>query len=351
MFFFYFFFDKERKLGYKKLTKSDLGLSGSHQTHIGLFKDVLKFLENRDVVKSAMLIYDNYCKILDCNFDRIQNPDGTFRSAKIKVGQDPNNSVVTKIREFAKESPTSDWYLLWSGLESDELAFWLIKENSSDYNIVSKILPWVNHVYSDQDACYSKAIEVFTQKVNEVSTDVKKEIETASQIGDPKNRYKKVDIERAEKIFKEIGKKGEILVAEYLSRQKAEGKISSFVWENQSGESGAPFDFIINDNSYVDVKSTNYDFEQYLYFSDIEVDFASKQSDNYSVYRVYNMNDSEAYMKVCSQGNQYLTSIDEHIAKFVNEVKTQEAMLKTLKLGILPKVCFSNISQSPIKLL
>lgn len=351
MFFFFFNFNDEKRLGYKKLSKSDLGLGGSHQTHIGLYEDVFTFLGDTDVVKSAMLVCGKYCEILDCSFDRIENPDGTFRSPKIKVGKDSKNSVVTKIREFAAKSPNSDWYLLWSGLESEELTFWLIKGDSTDYDKVSKILPKVNHVYSEADECYSKALEIFTHKVNEVSTRVKKEIEAASQIGDPKNRYKRSDVERAEKLFKEIGKKGESLVAEYLSKQKSEGKISSFIWENQSKESGLPYDFIINDNSYVDVKSTSFDFEQYLYYSNQEVDFANKQNDKYCVYRVYDMSENEAFMKVCSQCNPYLSTIDEHIAKFVNEVEKQKAMLQTLKLGILPNNCFSEISQSTIKLL
>ena len=351
MFFFFFNFNDEKKLGFKKLSKSDLGLGTSHQTHIGLYEDVFTFLGDSDVVRTAMLIYDKYCEILDCSFDRIQNPNGSFRSPKIKVGQDPENSVVTKIREFAAQSPNSDWYLLWSGLESEELTFWLVKGDSTDFKTISRILPEANKVYSEVDGCYSKALDAFTKKVNEVSTGVQKEIETASQIGDLRNRYKKSDVEKAERLFKEIGQKGEHLVAEYLSKQKAGGVITSFDWMNQSRESGLPFDFIINGSSFVDVKSTSFDFEQYVYFSNQEVEFASKQKDNYSVYRVFGMRDSEAYMKVCKQGFPYLSSIEEHIRQFSIDMTNKDAMLQTVKLGILPKVCFSSISNTPINLL
>ena len=114
--FIFFKFNKEKRLGFKKLTEADLGLSTSHQTHIGLYEGVFTFLQNSDVVKSGILIYNDYCEVLDCSFDRIQNPDGSFRSPKIKIGSDSNNSIVAKIREFAKVSPKSKWYLIWSGL-------------------------------------------------------------------------------------------------------------------------------------------------------------------------------------------------------------------------------------------
>lgn len=39
-----------------------------------------------DVVSTAMLICDGYCDIIKCYFDRIENPDGTFRSPKIRIG-------------------------------------------------------------------------------------------------------------------------------------------------------------------------------------------------------------------------------------------------------------------------
>ena len=64
---FFFFFNDEKRIGYKKLSLADLGIShSSNQTHIGLYEGVLEFLDDTDVVKSAMLIYDDYCDILDC---------------------------------------------------------------------------------------------------------------------------------------------------------------------------------------------------------------------------------------------------------------------------------------------
>ena len=96
--FFFFFFNNEKRIGFKKLSAADLGLSNtSHQSHIGLYEGVLNFLENTDVVKSAMLIYGDYCDILDCSFGRIENPNGSYRSPKIRIGNDSDNSIVSKM--------------------------------------------------------------------------------------------------------------------------------------------------------------------------------------------------------------------------------------------------------------
>lgn len=342
--FFFFFFNSEERLGFKKLSITDLGLGDSHQTHIGLYEGVLTFLKNSDEVRSAMLIYNDFCEMLDCSFDRIQNPDGTYRSPKIRVGADRENSIVTKIREFAKKSPNSEWYLLWCGLESEKLTFWLIQKDSRDYNMLSKILSEQKHVYASGDPGYKEAIDLLTQKVNSVSFNVQKEIELASQIGDIRKRFNKIDIERADKKFHLIGRRGEELVDRYLERQKSEKAINSYVWENKSKESGLPFDFVINDKIYIDVKSTSLDFDQYIYFSNQEVNFASSKNDVYKVYRLFNVNESEAVMKICSNCNPYLATMDNNIEKFAGQINDQKAMLQSIKLGILPKNCFSTIT-------
>lgn len=65
-------FDIEKRIGLKKLSGVELGTSeSSNQTHIGLFEDVLQFLGD-NVVTTAMLVYGDYCQILDCYFDRIK---------------------------------------------------------------------------------------------------------------------------------------------------------------------------------------------------------------------------------------------------------------------------------------
>lgn len=48
----FFKLNPEKRIGYKKLSAADLGLSStSHQTHIGLFDNMLTFLPNAHIEK------------------------------------------------------------------------------------------------------------------------------------------------------------------------------------------------------------------------------------------------------------------------------------------------------------
>lgn len=345
--FFFFFFNNEKRIGFKKLSSADLGISEtSHQSHIGLYEGVLDFLEDTDVVRSAMLIYEDYCNVLDCSFDRIKNPDGSYRSPKIRIGQDPNNSVVSKIREFADAFPNEDWYLAWMGLESKELVFWLIKNNTEDYTIARKFFPKDNIVLKEDSTTYNNAKEYLLKRINSLSINVQKDIEVSSLIGDFGNKYRAKDLENAERQYKKIGSEGESLVAQYLEREKHANRISSFEWKNQSSESGLPFDFIINNTLFVDVKSTRFDFEQYLFYSNQEIDFAiSQNKSTYAVYRVYDMEGEQKKLSICNNCQSYMKSIQQPINDFKNSIRLQHALMQSIKLGLKPSVCFNDISK------
>lgn len=349
--FFFFFFNDEKRIGFKKLTDADLGLSSSsHQSHIGLYEGVLDFLDDVDVVKSAMLIYDDYCDILDCSFDRIENPDGTYRSPKIRIGTDAKNSIVSKIREFAKSQPDADWYLSWSGLESKELFFWLIKGGSNDYDIARKYFSKDNVVLKEDSPTYNDVKDYLLNRINFVSQNVQKDIEVTSQLGDFNHLYRRKDIEKASSQFKQIGREGEELIALYLEKEKAEKRINSFILENRSIESGLPYDFIINDKIFVDVKSTRFDFNQYIFYSSQEIDFAaSKEQNAYSVYRVYDMMKDEKKFQICNNCVEYMQSVQSPIQSFRAEIELKKSLLQTLKVGVMPNDCFKNIA-TPILL-
>ena len=344
---FFFFFNSENKIGFKRLTKADLGISEtSHQSHIGLYDGVLEFLDDTDVVRSAMLIYENYCNVLDCSFDRIQNPDGSYRSPKIRIGQDPAYSVVSKIREFAGVHPNDDWYLAWMGLESKELVFWLIKNDTADYITARNFFPKDNIVLEGNTPSFSEAKNYLLKRINFVSIDVQKDIEIRSLMGNLNNKYKRMDLENAERQYKQIGMEGEALVAQYLEKEKTAGHISSYEWKNKSSESGLPFDFIIDSSLFVDVKATRFDFEQFLFYSNQEIDFAATLDKSaYAVYRVYDMNTEQSKLTICNDCQSYMKSIQQPIFNFKNAILAQQALMHGIKLGLKPSVSFNNISQ------
>ncbi len=345
MFFFFFYFNSEERIGFKKLTNADKGLSeNSNQSHIGLYEGVLDFLDNRDVVKSAMLIYNDYCDILDCTFDRIKTPEGSYRSPKIRVGSDVNNSVVSKIRQFVATAPNDDWYLAWTGLDSKEIVFWLIKNNTDDYKIARKFFPKDRFILDKKSSDYEEAKKFILEKINFVSYNVQKDIEIKSQIGDSKHIYKSKDLEKASNMFKQIGRDGEELINNYLEKEKLSKRISSYKWVNKSAETGFPYDFIINDSLFVDVKSTRFDFDQYLFYSNLEIDFAaSKDNLSYSVFRVYDMKEEVKKMIKCNDCINYMQSVKQPIESFKSTLRSQKSLLQELKLGVKPTDCFENI--------
>ena len=65
----FFKLHNEGKIGFKKMSKSDLGLGTSHQTHIGLYDGIFTFLHNREVEEEAMLIYNNRIDFVYCYFE------------------------------------------------------------------------------------------------------------------------------------------------------------------------------------------------------------------------------------------------------------------------------------------
>lgn len=123
----FFEINRQSKIGYKKLSEADLGTgTSSNQTHIGLFGDTLEFVNEAHKTASAKLIYQNTAKELVCLLDFIENPDGSFRSPKIRKGDNSElevdgvktNSIVREIREIVTATnPYENWYMLWFGLQ------------------------------------------------------------------------------------------------------------------------------------------------------------------------------------------------------------------------------------------
>lgn len=350
------FFNIEKRIGLKKLSGADLGTSStSNQTHIGLFNEVLTFLED-STSTTAMLVHDSYCQILDCFFDRIENPDGTFRSPKIRMGANGSDSVVAKIRKFAEEQPNDEWYLLWSSLENKDLVFWLINKSSVDFGIIENLVKANIHIITEQDSAYKPLKLAMVKKINSVSVNIQKEIEIISQVGDLARKFKAYDIEKASKQFAAIGKKGEELINEYLGHELAANRISSFEWMNKSRESGLPYDFVIRPvnsvKQFIDVKSTRFDFKQSIIFSSQEIAFVHNCANavaEYAVYRVFDMSDNTGILSICNNCSNYMNCLYADIERFKTAIIPTKTTLLKMSLSVSPEDCFSSIN-TPIKL-
>lgn len=349
----FFTLHPERKIGYKKLSEADLGLSpDSHQTHIGLYerKNMLSFLKNEDTT-TAILIYNNYFDVLKCNFERIQNPDGTFRSPKISLGDKDENTVVRKIREFAQQNPKRDYYLVWFALENNELLFWLIDNSSSDYAKLKDFFPTENTVYDTSEIIFTPLIKFIESKIDELSIGLQEDLEIISQTSAKSEKYRTLDIEKAQERFKITGRTGEELINEYLEMQKSKNLISEFEWVNKSKESGKPFDFVVkpkNDREkYIDVKTTQFKFEQPLMFSDGEIDFINSiEETRYSVYRVFSLREDIHKFRKCFECFNYMKNLESKISNFKTEIQSASSDVRGIKLAVPPtSLVFKRISE------
>lgn len=94
----------------------------------------------------------------------------------------------------------------------------------------------------------------------------------------------------------EIGRWGEMLVFDYLLKQKEfHSEIYDVIWVNDVAESGKPYDFEVicttEDEAftlYVEVKATCSSKKEVFEISSNEVKFASEQGERYHIYRIFN---------------------------------------------------------------
>lgn len=342
----FFELHEEKKIAYKELTDADLGRSiTSNQTHIGLFGDVFTYLPNSFQVDDCMLIYNDTVEFLPLNFDRIENPDGTFRSPKIRKGEQNEVSVVTFIRDRAKEcSSITKWYLFWFGLKGKQPVFFLFNDNCTTYNEILSLNivlgPKVKERITEESPQFNSLLMYLEKVVNKTGVKIAEELEIIAQTTDviPK-KYREYDINKAREIFAKIGKEGEFLVERYFADLRDKGEILSYKWVNENKESGLPYDFyfetLTGEIIYLDVKTTNYKFSQKMIFSSQEIEFATSNHNKYCVYRVYYDETGERNLKICSNIKALFAFLHQHTVKYEQAVNIC-AKLETVKIAILP---------------
>ena len=336
----------ENRIGYKELSDADLGRAEkSHQTHIGLFDDVLTFLSNSAIIKDAMVIYNNKADILPLHFDRIQNPDGSFRSPKIRAGANTDESVLSFIRNTVRRtSPVGTWYLFWFGLKSGQPVFLIFEKGSQTYRdfcdfgivlsekVKSRLTP-VHHSFSD-------LINYLERMVNVSGVEYAEELELMALTEKKKGRsVRKYNFAKAQARSAKIGYEGERLIDLFFENQKQSGRIADYTWMNKDGESGLAYDFEVNrldgGTFYLDVKTTDYRFEQKMIFSSQEIEFASDYRDNYYVYRVYCDEDGARFLKICCDANGLFRTINSTTTEYKAAVD-EFAHVQTVKLAVSP---------------
>lgn len=349
---------QEGKIAYKRLSDADLRRSPkSHQTHIGLSIDSLTFMPDDKTEYSAMLIYKNYCDIINCEIAKILRKSGRRDAPKISTGNFADN-VVSKIRAFAHEAPNKDFYLFWLGLESETPLFLLVEQDSSDFIFLNSYCDLNNlkdrkiKILEKDNHAFGTIINYLRSKIEVVSIDLQKDLEITAEMDESNPKFKAADVKKAKKHIAEIGREGEELVYQYLERQKELNLVNSFEWINKNGEQGQPYDFIIDYadglHQWMDVKTTVYAFEQPIIISNNEVHFVAdgELNDNYSIFRVYSKEELKAKLRICSKCFAYIKKMVRDIDYMSFSMADYNAKLINYKIQFEPtQKAFKYISE------
>lgn len=353
-----FDFHNEGKISIKKLSQADLHRNNtSHQTHIGLSDHSLTYIQDSKKEYSAMLIYDNYCDILKCEVGRIRRKNGTFNSPNVKSVGRTVESVVKSIREFAKKDSSMEFYLLWFGLDIGTPVFWLIREKSEDYYAINNIcdIASLKHRdvrnYDNSKKNYELILDYVKNRLERVSTDLQRQLIIAAEMDDG-TKFKDSAIKKAKNYIQEIGHRGEEFINEYLDQQKHIHIVSDFEWKNKNREQSLPYDFWVKFQSgkeqWIDVKSTEKEFEQPVIVSNNEINFiTSKTNFEYAIYRVYSMEEANALLKICSGCLKYVRKMQRDINYMTESMSDYKAKLINYKIAFNPgEHCFTDISSA-----
>ena len=342
----FFELHEEQIIGYKHLTEADLGRAQTNDvTHIGLFNDVLTFLRDRDVCKDGILIHEGNIDILPLYFDRILRKSGKYDSPKIRLGPHGGRSVTREIRDKAdRQAATLDWYLFWFGLKSGQPAFLLFNNESrvkTDLQAFGiDLRPGVKKRVASNHPGFLQLIGYLERIVNVSGTAYAEELELMVQLGKTKApTIRRYNFMKAQDRSVKVGREGESLIARYFEHQKHIEAIANYSWVNCENESGLPYDFCVETLDggcmYLDVKSTDYRFEQKMIFSNQEIAFATEHYEDYSVYRVYCNENGERCLRICTDENGLFEEINAKTNEYKYDLE-EVASVQSVKFAISP---------------
>lgn len=345
----------ENIIGFKELTAADLGFSKtSHQTHIALFNDILKYLPDHDQSCDALLIYENTVKTYSLLFDRIKEPLGNkFRSPKIRLGPPNKQSIARQIREIATTKKDVPWFLIWFGLKSSQAVFILFNNESHTYADISKIInihPNVKGRIIGSNESFKRLNGYIASLLNNKTKDMQEDLELYSQENFKiDKKYRPFDIYKAKSLFSKTGRTGEELINNHFEILKSKKLIDSFEWLNKSFESGLPYDFVYVQNGKkksVDVKSTSYTFKQGIFFSSNEINYIANCTIPYEIFRVYDINNLSFSLRNCNSFQQKARCIATKTSEFCKNLNIPDTSIALVNFCINP--CSLNFSAETV---
>jgi hypothetical protein len=137
-----------------------------------------------------------------------------------------------------------------------------------------------------------------------------------------------------------IGELGEQFVNSYLTKRKAGGAIENFGWTSRENAT-SPYDFwysIRGQRILLDSKATELSFESSLHVSLSELRQMGYGSERYDLYRVFEMSETTAKLKVSEDLGQWARSIIEVLENLPSGVLAESVTVSPLSLPFGPEV-------------
>ncbi|MEG3030606.1 MAG: DUF3883 domain-containing protein, partial [Oscillospiraceae bacterium] len=107
-------------------------------------------------------------------------------------------------------------------------------------------------------------------------------------------------------------------------------------------ERGYPYDFSIKDNrnslTYLDVKTTGYNFEQQMIFSSQEIEYIANTPNPYYIFRVYKNEENNYLLRICNDCKNLSLEINNRTKIYSKSLEQLRVGFRGVKLAIAPNI-------------
>jgi hypothetical protein len=157
------------------------------------------------------------------------------------------------------------------------------------------------------------------------------------------------DFKNAKASADRTGTLGEELLNHHFMQQAANNSIASFEWTSHTN-SISPFDFTVTladgSSSVLDAKSTSGDFDRRIHLSFNEIATAVEGNSPYDIYRLSNVTESSATLRIAKNVGPSLHTILERCNSFPENVRVDSISLEPSFFVFEPEVTLIQFTES-----
>jgi len=145
------------------------------------------------------------------------------------------------------------------------------------------------------------------------------------------NKLSPLELDKAIAAAKQTGRDGEELVHTMLLQQVYEGDLKTVEW-NADENAISPYDFSVQTTSdetlYIEVKSTKGEFDRAFHISTTELGTAITDKPRYDLYRVYNLKDGRANIRISTDIKQFAELVMDGVSGLPDGVRPDAFSVK-----------------------